>query len=406
MGKVIHRVPKGPNLGSERAKLGFRKGQTKIDVFSVPDRPNLFAPSGTCGKVPDRPNFRFPIGQTSFKLSLMSLLPVRHPQKDFFILDIADVVPKDDTASMEHPIFSLATKPDHRHLSYRAGNNKLDIIPSGHGLPTIFDKDVLIFCISQLMHLKNQGKPIGKRVRFSARELLVATNRPVGGDHYKRLEEAFIRLGGTQFKTDITTGGKREVRLFSLIESGSGFVFKDDDRMRLDYCEIILSDWFMRAIEALEVVSISPDYFRLRRPLERRLYEIARKHCGNQKKWHIGLENLQAKTGSNAPLKRFRLNLRQIITEDHTPFYRFSLDDNDLVTVRPRSANVELGQDIIIPEWADEQARDIAREKGWDYYALRTKWLDFARAEIGRGNPPENAGAAFVSYCKKQKALR
>jgi hypothetical protein len=46
----------------------------------------------------------------------MSLFPDRHPQKDFFILDIADVVPKDDTASMEHPLFSLATKPDMRHL--------------------------------------------------------------------------------------------------------------------------------------------------------------------------------------------------------------------------------------------------------------------------------------------------
>ena len=48
----------------------------------------------------------------------MSLLPDRHPQKDFFILDIADVVPKDDTASMEHPLFSLATKPDmHEHTT-------------------------------------------------------------------------------------------------------------------------------------------------------------------------------------------------------------------------------------------------------------------------------------------------
>ena len=42
----------------------------------------------------------------------MPLLPDRHPQKDFFILDISDVVPKDDMASMEHPLFSLATKPD------------------------------------------------------------------------------------------------------------------------------------------------------------------------------------------------------------------------------------------------------------------------------------------------------
>ena len=40
----------------------------------------------------------------------------------------------------------------------------------------------------------------------------------------------------------------------------------------------------MRAIESNEVVTISNDYFRLRRPLERRLYEIGRKHCGGQSK--------------------------------------------------------------------------------------------------------------------------
>jgi plasmid replication initiation protein len=335
----------------------------------------------------------------------MALLPDRHPQKDFFVLDIADVMPKDDTASMEHPVFSLATKPDHRHLVYESPAGKLKIIPSGLGLPTIKDKDILIFCISQLMHLKNQGKPIGKSVRFSARALMVATNRPIDGDSYSRLEQAFQRLVGTTFTTNIRTGGKIETRVFSLVESG-GFVRTDDDRFRLDYCEVVLSDWLMRAIEASEVVSISPDYFRLRRPLERRLYEIARKHCGSQKRWHIGLEKLQAKTGSNAPLKRFRLNLRQIIEEDHTPFYRFELDGNDLVTVRPRSAKVELGDDIRIPEWAEEKAREIARDKGWDYYALQAKWLDFARAETGRGNPPDNAGAAFVAYCQKQKNLR
>ncbi|MDO6592170.1 RepA [Loktanella sp. D2R18] len=336
----------------------------------------------------------------------MALLPIRHPQKDFFVLDISDVVPKDDTASMEHPIFSLATKPDHRHLTYQNGDHKLKIVPSGNGLPTIFDKDILIFCVSQLMAMKNQGKEIGKTVRFSARELMIATNRKTGGIEYKRLEDAFVRLAGTQFVTNIKTGGKAQTRVFSLIESGSGFVFKDDERMRLDYCEVILSDWFMRAIESNEIVSISEDYFRLRRPLERRIYEIARKHCGMSSKWHIGLEKLQAKTGSNAPLKRFRLNLRQIIEEDHTPFYRIELNDKDLVTFRPRSAKIELGQDIFIPEWADEKAREIAREKGWDYYALRDNWLNYARAEAGKGNPPKNAGAAFVSYCKKAKNQR
>ena len=336
----------------------------------------------------------------------MALLPLRHPQRDFFVLDIADVVPKDDTASMEHPIFSLATKPDHRHLTYQNGDQKLKIVPSGNGLPTIFDKDILIFCVSQLMATKNQGKPIGKTVRFSARELMVSTNRKTGGVEYKRLEDAFVRLAGTQFVTNIKTGGRAQTRVFSLIESGSGFVFKDDDRMRLDYCEVILSDWFMQAIESNEVVTISNDYFRLRRPLERRIYEIARKHCGSSPKWNIGLEKLQAKTGSNAPLKRFRHNLREIIEEDHTPFYSIELTDTDLVIFRPRKKPIEEGRHLQIPDWADEQARKIACAKGWDYYVLQANWQNFAREMIAEGNTPKNVGASFVGYCKKQKSFR
>ncbi|KJZ29981.1 RepA [Paracoccus sp. S4493] len=335
----------------------------------------------------------------------MSLLPDRHPNLDFFVLDIADAVPKDDMASMEHPLFSLATKPDMRHLEYRSNDNVLKIRPSGFGLPTIFDKDILIFVISQLMHRKNRGETIGDTVRFSARELCIATNRQIGGDHYKRLENAFSRLQGTQFVTNVRTGGKIETRIFSLIDEG-GFVRTDDERFRLDYCEVKLSRWLMRAIASDQVVTISNDYFRLRRPLERRLYEIARKHCGSKPKWQIGLTTLQNKTGSNAPIKRFRHNLREIIKADVTPFYWFDLDDSDLVTVRPRHPKAQITPAISLPVWAEEKARTVAQEKGRDYYALRADWLAFANAETAKGNPPKNVGAAFVAYCGKQESLR
>ena len=335
----------------------------------------------------------------------MSLLRDHHPQKDFFILDIVDAVPKDDMATMEHPLFSLATKPDMRHLEYRNGDNFLKIRPSGIGLPTIKDKDILIFAISQLMAMKNRGKEIGDTIRFSARELSIATNRPIGGNHYRRLEDAFARLQGTQFVTNIKTGDKIETRIFSMIDEG-GFVRTADEKFRLDYCEIKLSRWLMRAIKSDQVVSISPKYFFLRRPLERRLYEIARKHCGNKGKWHIGLDKLQLKTGSNAPIKKFRHNLREIIEKDQTPFYRFELNDKDLVTVRPRTTMVTLTPDIKIPNWADEKAREHARELGWDYGVIQRNWLEFAKAEAAKGNPPKNAGAAFVAYVKKQERLR
>lgn len=338
----------------------------------------------------------------------MALSPIRHPQKDFFVLDIADVVPKDDTVSMEHPLFSLATKPDMRHLSYGSGDNELKIEPSGRGLPTIFDKDILIFCISQLMHRKNQGKPIGKRVRFSGRELLMATNRPTNNLGYQRLEAAFARLRGTNFITNIKTGDKKEVQIFGLIDKG-GFVYKDQKGFKLDYCEVVLSDWLMRAIESNEVLTIHEDYFRIRRPLERRIYELCRKHCGKQPQWQIFLENLQNKTGSNAPEWRFRRNLREIIKEDATPDYRLSLNDYDLVTVTPRKT-VKAVPDFIkehhIPEDAEDAARMIAREKGFDYYALKSDWLAYANEQAASGKPVRNVGKAFVGWCKNKKSLR
>ena len=165
-------------------------------------------------------------------------------------------------------------------MHYGREGHELTITPSGKGLPTIFDKDILIFCISQLMARKNAGKPIGRRVRFSARDLLIATNRPIGGEHYDRLEDAFKRLVGTTFTTNITHGETHETRVFSMVDSG-GFVQVGPQR-RLKYCEITLSDWMLDQIEANACMTISNDYFRIRRPLERRIYEIARKHCGQQ----------------------------------------------------------------------------------------------------------------------------
>lgn len=333
----------------------------------------------------------------------MALAPVRHPQRDFFVLDIADVVPKDDTASMEHPLFSLATQPDMRELHYGVEGRSLTIMPSGKGLPTIFDKDILIFCISQLMHRKNRGEAIGKRVRFSARDLLEATNRPSNNLGYDRLEDAFTRLRGTTFKTDIRTGNTVEKRIFGMIDEG-GFTYRwEGGKQRRGMCEVVLSDWLMRAIDAAEVVTISNDYFRIRRPLERRIYEIARKHCGQQSRWQIGLEKLQQKTGSNAPLKRFRLNVRQIIEEDSTPDYTIELTANDQVIFKPRRGRKKITATISIPSWAEDQARQLARAKGWDYYALEREFKDWAG---GKPEPQKGYGAAFVGFCKKKPDLR
>ena len=81
---------------------------------------------------------------------------------DFFICDLPWAVPKDDMASMEHPLFTLATKPDRRILRYEHGAAVIEVTPSVKGLATIHDKDVLIFCVSQL---SRRSTPAGRPAR-------------------------------------------------------------------------------------------------------------------------------------------------------------------------------------------------------------------------------------------------
>lgn len=68
-------------------------------------------------------------------------MPDRMRQGDFFLSDFFDAVPKGGMASMEHPIFSISTKPDRRIRRYKSGKNFIEITPSVKGLATVNDQD-------------------------------------------------------------------------------------------------------------------------------------------------------------------------------------------------------------------------------------------------------------------------
>lgn len=258
----------------------------------------------------------------AYEQNLPPLLPERHPNQDFFVCDILDAAPKDDMGSMEHPMFSLSTKPDHTIRRYEHNGNSLTIAPGAHGLATIWDKDILIYCISQVVEALNRGrKDVSRTVWVTAHDLLVATNRGTGGEHYKRLQAALERLQGTSITTDIKTNGVRVKRGFGMIDSWE-IVERSPDDERMIAVEITLSEWLYNAIQGHEVLTISRDYFRLRKGLERRIYELARKHCGKQPSWKIGLELLHKKSGSSGSLKEFRRKVKGIAKIGHLPDYR------------------------------------------------------------------------------------
>ena len=271
------------------------------------------------------------------------LLPDRYPQGDFFVCDIFDAVPKADMASMEHPIFSLSTKPDTRVREYEHNGIKIAIKPSVDGLATVHDRDVLIYCISQLMTALNEGKEVSQVVRFRAFDMLVATNRNTAGSGYGQLKAALERLAGTRISTNIVTGGKEVFRTFGLIESAE--VVRETRDGRMQEVEIKLSDWVFNAIRSKEVLTLHRDYFRLRKPLERRIYELARKHCGAQPKWRVSLAVLHEKSGSTATLREFRRLVKALAESGELPDYRMAFDaESDAVTFYARAEKGRIAQ--------------------------------------------------------------
>ena len=339
------------------------------------------------------------------------LLPDRHATGDLFVCDIFNAAPKGDMASMEHPIFSLSTKPDTRIRRYENGPAWIEITPSVKGLATVHDRDVLIYCISQIISALNDSKAVSKNVRLKAFDLLVATNRVTDGRGYEGLKAALERLRGTTIVTNITTGKREELDGFGLIESFK--IVRETRDGRMQEVEITLSDWVFNAIRAREVLTLNRDYFRLRKPLERRMYELARKHCGQQARWSISLELLQKKCGSNSTAKEFRRLVKTIVRQDerygHFPDYQVAMSEDNMEFINRRSEKKHLNSqgpaaapsplaDIRLRQETYDQAKIAA--PGYDVYALEADWREWL--DMQDMPMPHNPDAAFVGFCRKR----
>ena len=295
-------------------------------------------------------------------------------------------------------MFSLSTRPDRRILNYSHNGYEITVTPSVRGLATIYDKDILIFCISQLMAAINAGRAVSQVLHLKAHDLLIATNRETSGDGYKRLRDAFERLAGTRITTNIVTGKAEVTTGFGLIESWE--IIRDTRAGRMSGVSIKLSDWLFRAVMSKSVLTLSRDYFRLRKPLERRIYELARKHCGRQREWRVSVDTLLKKSGSASPRRVFRKMIRNMITADHLPDYEMAEEEGDIIRFSRRGQVVEGADTPLLSADALEQARALA--PGWDVYVLEADWKGYwASTGRPRLRAPDRA---FLGYVRARMA--
>jgi len=218
-----------------------------------------------------------------------------------------------DRNTMLHSFFALEAKRTDP-IQYRAGGVEIIVQGTKSGIATINDKEVLVYICSIASQKLARGEPVSQKFRFTAHDFFSVTGKTPGGKTYLYFSSALERLQGTQIKTNIVTGGRRERTWFSWLKSARmETAVWSNGQEAMKAIEVELCDWLWRAIvDDKATLTSSKAYFYLP-PLERKLYEVGYAECADHSGAAIPLEELRCRMGVTTDLRRFRHNLAKTI---------------------------------------------------------------------------------------------
>lgn len=260
--------------------------------------------------------------------SLMRADP--HPIRDFFVADLVDYAPKDHPEMMERPFFSISKRKRLKPIEYRSDDGSVLVRVTGHpehGMASIWDCDIVIYCISKIVEAKNRGdNDIGPSIFVTPYELLKGIARETGGTNYNQLLAAIKRLKTTTIETNIRAG-KDRLAMFNWLAEVEGEGQEAGDPAHLKMLELRLSNWLFKGITSGKgALTLDREWFLLKGGLERVLYRIARKHAGEQPQgWTCRLDVLYKKTGCEDQSRNFAAAVRKLAASNSLPRYHMTL---------------------------------------------------------------------------------
>lgn len=217
---------------------------------------------------------------------------------------------KSEKSLMAYPFFDLTVNGRRKKpLVYDDGAVHVEVRPGASGCATVYDKDLLLYVMSLMVQKLNQGDEVKREFHFTAHDFMVVAGRDTSMRSYANIEKMINRLQGTQIKTNIEVDGVGVDQWFSWIENARMLYRRDaKGRKTMQGMRVTICEWLFEIVKQLKVLTFHDDYFKLR-PLERRLYDLARAGCGYQQSWPIGIEKLRRRVGFDGTLKRFKFEL-------------------------------------------------------------------------------------------------
>jgi plasmid replication initiation protein len=316
--------------------------------------------------------------------------PDPHPVRDFFIQDLIDYAPKDSPEMMERPFFSISKRKRNKAIEYKSPDGSMWIKVTAHpehGMATIWDADIIIWCISKIVAAREKGdNDFGPTIYTTPYELLTGIARGTGGKDYADLMNAIRRLRNTDIETNIRAGRRRYVA-FHYLEQLEGEGSEPDAASELKTIALTLPKWIFDGIMNANVLTLDREYFLLKGGLERAVYRIARKHAGMQEQgWLVKVETLHAKTGSEGPLKKFAFRMRAMAAANNLPGYTMQMTTaaDGSPAIRFLSRSITARRDV-----AHAAEKQLHRHRD----TARTAWID-------TGRDPRNFEEAWQGWIK------
>src|SRR5271165_3886184 len=216
---------------------------------------------------------------------------------------------------MLHSFFALDSKRTDP-IEYKADAVEIVVQGTKSGIATINDKEILVYLCSIASQKLSRGERVSQKFRFTAHDFFSVTGKTPGGKTYQYFAYALERLQGTQIKTNIVTGGRRERTWFSWLKSARmETAVWSNGQEAMKAIEVELCDWLWRAIIDDKAMLTSCEAYFYLPPLERKLYEVGYAECAERVTAVIPLEELRRRMGVTTDLRHFRHNLAKTITK-------------------------------------------------------------------------------------------
>jgi len=241
---------------------------------------------------------------------------------------VSDKALRNDQALSAFPFFGLSKTPLRTSIVYNDSRHSIRVTPGEHGIPTIYDKGVIIALVSILNRAVDRGEPHSDVIVVTASDLIrtlrpSSRGRTIGRKEFQELRAALDRLRGSSIETNIVADKARVDGAFSLITEWRILSTQHGNQWRMEAIEVRLCSWLYRAVaKDRRVLRISPRYFELS-SLGRRLYEIARKTCyPDDISKPIPLGDLATLVGSQtSSLRFFKRELVDCLRSETIPEY-------------------------------------------------------------------------------------